>query len=161
VTYALMGIRRQIKRDSQSISLAALLSEIGHEPSKISRKYYRDLYGPERKRFADKDLDKYCDSPNDAHISASQVQNDLNRLLTSANSCEAFADRRIAHRDKRPPAALPKFKEADIAIDTIHDLCLKYRLMVLADYQTTLLPTYQYDWQEVFDYPWRQKGNPE
>jgi len=84
------------------------------------------------------------------------VQDDVNKLVAAAATCEDFADKRIAHRDKRTPAALPKFKQADQAVDTMHDLCLKYRRILLADCLTTLLPTYQYDWQQVFDYPWRK-----
>ena len=160
VAYALMGIRRQAKHHDKSISLAGLISEIAQEPTKISRQYYRSLYGPNKARFADKDLNRYCEKPGDAHISAAMVQRDLDKLASSASGCEAFADRRIAHRDKRRPATLPKFEEADRAIDTLHDLCLKYRLIVLADYQTSLLPTYQYDWQEVFDHAWRQPESP-
>ena len=30
-----------------------------------------------------------------------------------------------------------------------------YRLTLLADCVSTLLPTCQYDWQEIFDYLWR------
>ena len=44
--------------------------------------------------------------------------------------------------------------------DTLGKLCLKYRLILLADYQESLLPRYQYDWQEVFDHAWRLPKSP-
>jgi hypothetical protein len=159
VAYALTGIRRQVKPQKDSISLKQLLTEIGDEPEKISRQYYRSLYTePDKAHFADRHFDRYCAAPGDAHVSAAMVQDDLSKLVASAATCEDFADKRVAHRDKRPPAALPKFKEADQAIDTIHELCLKYRLILIADCQTTLLPTYQYDWRAIFDHPWRKPG---
>ena len=158
VAYALTAIRRQVKHDKQSISLAQLLAEIAQEPEKVSRKYYRSLYtGHGKGHFADRHFDRFCQTPGDPHISQALVQRDLNELNSSATGCEDFTDKRIAHRDKRTPKRLPKFGEADNAIETLHQLCLKYRLMLLADSQTTLLPTYQYDWQEIFDYPWRRR----
>ena len=157
VAYALTGIRRQVKAQKDSIALKQLLTEIVQDPDKVSRRYYRSLYtDPDKAHFADGHFDRFCAAPGDPHISAAMVKDDLNKLVASAATCEDLADKRIAHRDKRAPSALPTFKEADKAIDTIHELCLKYRLVLLADYQTSLLPTYQYDWQEVFDHAWRQ-----
>lgn len=157
VAYALTGIRRQMKPQKDSIALKQLLTEIAQEPDKISRRYYRSLYTePDKAHFADGHFDRYCAAPGDPHISGATVQDDLNKLVASAATCEDFADKRIAHRDKRAPAVLPKFKEADQAIDSMHELCLKYRLILLAECQTTLLPTYQYDWQKVFDHRWRK-----
>lgn len=157
VAYALTGIRRQLKPQKDSIALKQLLTEIAHEPDKISRKYYRSLYtDPDKRHFADGHFDRYCSAPGDTHISAAMVQDDLAKLTTSAANCEDLADKRIAHRDKRAPAVLPTFKEADQAIEALHELCIKYRLILLADCTTTLLPTYQYDWQTIFDHPWRK-----
>jgi hypothetical protein len=157
VAYALTGIRRQVKPQKDSIALKQLLTEIAQEPDKISRKYYRSLYvDPDRRHFADAHFDRYCSAPGDAHISAAMIQDDLDKLTGSAATCEDLADKRIAHRDKRAPAVLPTFKEADQAIETLQELYLKYRLILLADCLTTLLPTYQYDWQQIFDHPWRK-----
>jgi len=156
VAYALTGIRRQVKTQKDSIAFKQLLTEITQEPGKISRSYYRSLYAhPDTAHFADSHFDRFCAVPGDPHISASMVKADLDKLAASAATCEELADKRIAHRDKRPPSAVPTFKQADNAIDTLHELCLKYRLILLADCQTTLLPTYQYDWQQIFDHAWR------
>ncbi|MDA1277191.1 MAG: hypothetical protein O2960_24535 [Verrucomicrobia bacterium] len=156
VAYAVMGIRRHAKPQKGSITLAQLLGEIAQEPAKISRAYYRGLYtDPEKTHFADTHFDRFCEKPGDSHVSKIQVEQDLNALRTSAKSCQDFGDKRIAHRDNRKLQTWPTFKEANKAIETLQELCLKYRLILLADYQSTLLPTYQYDWQQIFDHPWR------
>jgi hypothetical protein len=156
IAFAVMGVRRQIKNDPNSVSTARLLSEIGEEPRHISRKYYRSLYvSSGNEHYADKHFDRYCHNPNDPHVSAMMAQNDLAELKKAAETCEDFADKRVAHYDKRAPKILPKFKELDDAIEALHRLYLKYRLVLLAECWTTLLPTYQYDWKEIFDCRWR------
>lgn len=156
IAYAVMGVRRQIKNDPNSISLVRLLSEIIQEPGKISRDYHRSLYAsPGKRHYADSHFDKLCHAAGDPHVSVQMVQKGLDDLKRTAKTCEDFADKRVAHRDTRTPQSLPKFKELDEAIDFLQNLCLKYRLVVLADCLTTLQPTYSYDWEEIFDYPWR------
>jgi hypothetical protein len=156
VAYALTGIRRLVKPQKDSISLKQLLTEIVQAPEKVSRQYYGSLYTTDKAHFADKHFDAFCASPGDPHISATMVKDDMNKLVAAATNSEDLADKRIAHRDTRAPAILPTFKEADWAIETLHELCLKYRLVLLADCWATLLPTYQYDWQQIFDHPWRK-----
>jgi hypothetical protein len=156
VAYALTGIRRQVKSQKDSIALKQLLTEIAQEPEKVSRQYYRSLYGQEKVRLADKHFNAFSGSPGAPHISAAMVEDDLKTLITSAASCEDLADKRIAHRDKRAPAALPTFKEADKAIDLLHQHCLKYGRILRASAPSSLLPTYQYDWQQIFNHPWRK-----
>lgn len=156
VSCALIGIRRQIKIDKQNISLARLLSEIGECTAKISREYYRDLYrGFVVENSADRDFDRFCENPGDPCISAEMVREDLVQLNEAARVCEEFADKRIAHRDKGEPKSLPKFREVDEAIDTLDRLCIKYHHIFHGGSIRTLMPTYQYDWQEIFDHAWR------
>lgn len=158
IAYALTGIRRQAKCHKDSISFAQLLAEIVQEPTKISRTYYRGIHAkPAKTHVADKQFDHLCQKPGDPHISPALVQRDLNKLASSVADCEDFADRLIAHRDRRPPKRMPKFNEADNAIQTMYDLCRKYRFILLADSKNTVKEKLDYDWQEIFDYPWRQK----
>jgi hypothetical protein len=156
IAYAVMGVRRQIKNGPESISLARLLSEIVQKPEKISREYYRSLFSTLNDQdYADKSFDRYCQKSGDTHVSVCMVQKDLDELKKMAETCEDFADKRVAHHDKRAPKILPRFNELDQSIEFLHKLCLKYQLVLLAGYSDSLLPTYQYDWKEIFDYPWR------
>ena len=155
VSHAMAGIRRQVKFDDKSISFARLLTEMAEHPECLTRDYYRVLYeGSVVSDLADSDFDKYCDAPEDRHISAASVQKDLDDLKITLAQCESFADRRVAHRDLRPPKPL-KFSDIDEAIASLDSLYCRYHLMLKADNLVTLMPTYQYDWLAVFDVPWR------
>ena len=93
--------------------------------------------------------------PGDSYISSVIVENDLKELKQITKKVEEFSDRRIAHRDTRTPENLPKFSEIDASIELLDKLYGKYHLLLYADGMDSLLPTYQYDWQEIFDSKWR------
>jgi hypothetical protein len=159
ISFIVMGIRRQIKIDSQSISFARLLSEIESYPDKISRHYFYKLYkGYSVEFLADNDFNQFCVNSGDPYISSVMVHNDLIDLRKVVCLCEEFADKMIAHRDKRAPKTLPTFKDADDAIDFLDKLYVKYHLIFHAAAMQSLMPVYQYDWQQIFDYPWRLRN---
>lgn len=162
VSHALIGVRRQIKVDSQSISFHRLLSEMTKNPEVLSREYFRELYKDsvlEELGQADKDFNAYCgDTPD--HISKEMVTEDISKLIEYAQKCEDFTDKCIAHTDKRDPKTPLTFDDLNNCIGYLDTLCCKYNLIFHAVYSNSLMPTYQYDWKEIFDEPWRigQKG---
>lgn len=154
IAYAVMGVRRQVKIDYTSISLARLLSEIIENPEKISREYYKKLYeGSVVEHFADRYFDRFA-GKGGRHISNEMVEKDLEILKQSALKCEELADKRLAHTDKRKLKTLPVFRDLDECIDILDRLCVKYNAVFHAASMQTLMPTYQYDWKEIFRYPW-------
>jgi hypothetical protein len=159
ISFITMGIRRHIKIDSQSISFSRLLCEIGCNPEKISRQFFRELYrGSSVEFLADSDFNQFCDNPNDTHISSRMVQDDLKQLREKAQLIEEYADKKIAHRDKKEPKIIPTFFDADKSIDFLDELYRKYHLIFHAESTIeSVMPIYQYDWQQIFDYPWRIK----
>jgi hypothetical protein len=57
VSHVVIGLRRQLKTDHQSISLALLLQELAQTPEVLSREYYVALYkGSVVEDFANRDL---------------------------------------------------------------------------------------------------------
>jgi hypothetical protein len=113
-SYIAMGIRRQVKINEQSISFARLLSEIIETPSILSRAYFMGLYNVE-----DSDFDGfvknhwYLKDQNTDFVSPTKVCHHLHELKTMAKKIEDFADRKIAHRDKKGPKTLPSFDDVD------------------------------------------------
>ena len=155
VSHVIIGIRRQLKIDNKSISFAKLLSEISLDPKRISRKYYVGLYkGSTVELMADKDFDKFSGEDRD-YILQDMVKNDLEELRMVANKCEDFADKRIAHRDKRDPKSLLKFGDLDKCIDYLDKLYCKYHLIFHAEWTGSLKPSYLTEWEAIFDHPWR------
>jgi len=157
VAYVSIGIRRQVKVSKQSISFARLLSEIIETPSVLSREYYRGLYkGSVVEDLADQHFDRFSGSGK-ACISGDMVRADLEELNLAASKVEDFADKRIAHHDKCKPKVLPKFNEVDDCLDALDRLYVKYHLVFHASFMESLMPTYQYDWKEIFEIPWLRR----
>ena len=154
VAYIAIGIRRQVKVDGQSISFARLLRELSETPAVLSRKYYVSLYkGSTVEQLGDRDFDRYCGNDKTC-VSSDMVLWDLEELSSVASVVEDFADRRIAHHDKRQPKVLPRFEQVDTCLDTLDKIYCKYHGVFHASALSSLMPVYQYDWKEIFTVPW-------
>ncbi len=154
VSHVVIGLRRQLKPDPQSISMVRLMQELVEAPEVLSRTYFKGLYsGTMVEDLADRDFDKFS-KPGAPHIDPSLIAADLAHLRSATANCEEFADRRVAHHDKRDPKQLPTFNEVDAAVDLLDELYCRYLLMFEAKSMRTLLPTWQYDWKEIFGVPW-------
>lgn len=154
VAYISIGIRRQIKIDSQSISFSRLLTEIANTPAILSRKYYVSLYkGSTVEQCADRLFDRFCGSDKTC-ISPDMVIADLGEFERAASAVEDFADKRIAHHDKRQPRVLPRFEQVDSCLDTLDELCCKYHEVFHASAMSSIRPVCQYDWKQIFTVPW-------
>lgn len=154
ISHVIIGIRRQIKKNKQSISFIRLLDEICQNPEKVSRKYFVSLQGSAIKDWANKDFDQFCGT-NINHISLSMVENDIIELSKNANKLEKYADKRIAHRDNTALKEIVTFGDIDDCIDFMNKLYCKYHLILLAGSMKSLKPSDLGDWMAVFDYPWR------
>ena len=154
VALAVMGVRRQIKQGRQSIAFARLLQEIIDTPHVLSRERFVALYtGSVVSHFADRDFDQFSGNGKE-HIDPNIVKQDLEKLKKLGLKCEEFADKRIAHYDERAPSNLPTFNELDACIDYLEELLKKYWLLFRAAALLSVLPTWQYDWKEIFQEPW-------
>ena len=69
---------------------------------------------------------------------------------------EHFVDRRYAHYDRRGlTQAPPTFDDIRRALEEFERIIKRYRILLDGVTQTSLLPTPQYDWQEIFTIPWK------
>jgi hypothetical protein len=156
VALVVMGIRRQIKIDNQSISLGRLLTEIIERPEIITRKRFIAMYtNSVAKRHADSDFDQFA-GKGGSHVDSNIIEKDLIRLRTNGIKFEDYADRKLAHHDKRLPKAIPTYGETAEYIGELGDLLKRYVLLFRADCLTTVMPVYQYDWKAIFKEPWIQ-----
>jgi hypothetical protein len=104
-------------------------------------------------QFADRDFDRFCGSDK-TYISSDMVLSDLKELSRAASMVEDFADKRIAHHDKREPKVLPRFEQVDACLDALDKLYCKYHGVFYTLAMTSLMPIYQYDWKQIFTVPW-------
>lgn len=138
VSYAVMGIRRQVKIDKQSISLLHLLEEIKIYPKLISRKYFVSLY--KHKNTGQEQFNAFSRSKY-IHIDPDLVREDIKELKKYSNNSEILADKRLAHRDKRNVSVLPKFAELEDCLETLEILARKYHFIFHAQH-LDILPDY-------------------
>lgn len=85
------------------------------------------------------------------------VRRDLHNLQATVVACEDYADRRIAHRDKRAPKYIQTFedleKNLDSALELLQQMYEKYYLLFYAA-SITVKPQDQSDWKDIFSVPW-------
>lgn len=149
--HSIIGLRRQLKCEDNSISMVRLFNEMIESPEALSREQFACAY--QRTDWAAEDFNKFA-AADAAHIDPCRVVEDRDRLKEASRRCEDFADKRIAHRDKRVPKQPPTFNEIDCCISLLDALYVKYHLLFFAAGMETLLPKWQYDWTAIFRVPW-------
>jgi len=151
--YAVMGIRRQIRPHKDSISFVGLLQEIIETPCVLSRERFVALYEKDAQFEANHDFAKFAREDTD-YINPNLVHQDLSKLKKLGNKVEEFADRQIAHYDKRPAKKVPSFGELDDCIDFLGELTEKYWLLFKAETIDLLAMPIVDHWEEIFRQPW-------
>jgi hypothetical protein len=160
VSYVCMGIRRQVKVHSDSVSLIGLLEEMVSTPEIMTKTRYTDHCQERndiRLQISEKEFDEHWGGSGLHHIDPNRVQTDIDELRHKAIAVEEFADQTIAHHDKKAisgTTTIPTFADVDACVDYLEKLYLKYYLLFHSTSQSTLLPTWQYDWKEIFYEPW-------
>lgn len=182
LSHALIGLRRQTKLQKDSISFVRLLDEITKNPEELSRSYFNSRCpssnGPDLDEVIGRtdleasgivdasqlkaiikmdDFAPYADVSG-AHVCRQMVEDDRKKLESAAKRHEAFADRRVAHCDKREPEVVPTFDELDDCIKLLDQTYVKYHFLFHAESMDTLMPTYQYEWKRIFCEPWLKVG---
>lgn len=152
---ASIGIRRQIDERKDVISFYRLLFEIRRKPEVLSRKRYVSLYSePEiRARVADRHFDRFA-GRGKPHVDPRIVGKDITDLTAITSKIKDYANERVAHIGKKGPKIVPTYKDLDECIDVMENLLIKYWALFHAEAIKNLLPTWQYDWKEIFRTPW-------
>jgi hypothetical protein len=153
-----LAVRRQVDRDSRSVSLQRFLTEVKEYPDLISLGYHRSLYDGYAKELAD-DLARRT---YDKHVGAgasvldgNTVRQEIDSLQAASETIHHYADRTIAHYDTRGLSKpVPKFADLEECLKVLEKLVLRYLLLLNGASQSTLVPTFVYDWKAVFRIPW-------
>jgi hypothetical protein len=150
-----VGIRRQIDEDHDSISFVNFLKKIQACPRVVSRQAYTELFagGNYPARWADSCFDHLA-ARGRANIDPAQVTSEIQTLKDRTEHVRKYVNRRVAHRDRRNFRPIPKFQDIDSAVEYLDDLTVRYLNLFRGISMTTVLPTWQYDWKEIFRYPW-------
>lgn len=156
--YAVSAIRRQIKHQKDSISLAGLLEGIIRAPSVLSREQFVEhfvfLHPADEKNANDFFDEKFVGECAD-HIDPIIACQDLCKLKTLSRTVEDFADKRVSHHDKKELIDIPTFNALDDCIDCLAELIQKYYFLVKAvDLGESLSVDFTDDWKGIFYQQW-------
>ncbi len=153
-----IGIRRQLDNRTDSVSLARLLQEMIKRPQVLSRERYVALYEEEfPAEYARRNFNNLAGGGQD-HVNPESVASDLFLLKDKAEIIGEYASKKIAHWDEAGYEEIPTCDDLDSCPDYLEKLLTKYINLFTANSLIHILPTWQYDWTEIFQVPWISKG---
>lgn len=153
----LTAIRRLTKSQRDSVSLTGLLKEVRESPEIMSEERYAALFSTDGPGPFKGEFERICGGIVDNHMDPAVVTTELDRLSTKTATLGDFVDKKVAHLDKRAltgEVSAPTFNELDDCLDYLETLVKKYYLLLTAASVSDMMPTFQYDWQEIFYEPW-------
>ena len=134
------------------------MQEVKKFPELVSRQHYMSLYAGQQElvvKMGARDFDKIAGEGNE-RLPVALIDQQISDVRTSAQSIEKYADKRVAHFDRRDPARpFPTFNELTNAIETLDKTVVLYWKLLKGPSMTTLLPEIISDWQAVFRFPWK------
>ncbi len=157
-----VAIRKMIDSDRRAISFLKFLEKLIASPQVISRNRYKQQFvdGNYTDRDADEGFDQMVGIGRD-HLDPALVGRQLDTLKTRTVTLRAFVNKRIAHHERSEFNDLPTFKELDEAIAYLEELLIYYSPLFTSMGLDSALPTWLYDWKEVFYYPWIERPHDE
>jgi hypothetical protein len=153
---AAAGIRRHARSDDhdRDASLIGLLYAIRAQPELLTRarhvRLYQDVGAPAD--LAEKEFDRLAGA-GQPHLERRHIQPDVDALIEASEILERFATKRIAHLDKEPPSAIPKFSDLDRAFDVFERIVKRYKLLLHGD-GGDIVPIIAEPWERVLTEPW-------
>lgn len=178
ISAILMGLRRLGDKMEGALSLYRLLEDIRKHPNLLSRERYHKFYEGLREQIRSAggiteeeaevimqslNIDKKFDElggRGKPHIDPKAVEEDLKQLEEALKKVREWADKRIAHWDKKPPEKLPTHVDIDKCLELIGELMRKYYGLIKGGY-IAIMPTIDYDWTEIFNFAWKWKLLPD
>ncbi len=167
--YAVMAVRRQVRPDRDSVSLAGLLEDLAANSTLITCAWTRQLYeqplaSGERypqhmaHTLADGTFAQFADSTGD-RLDAALVIADIDRLKAATIKILEHGDRVVAHDDKRA-ASGATFDDLNAAVDTIEEVTKRYVLLLTGESMLQMTPIDASNSISVFRFPWIDPDHP-
>jgi hypothetical protein len=152
-----VAIRRQMDTDSRSISFRNFLVELRRHPEILSRARYKRIFVERNsavpEKYQDEDYDRLVGQGRDT-VKPSDVDKEIAQLKAVTEGVCHYVNKRIAHHDEERVTNFPCFADVDVAVDYLECLVLRHLHLFRVMNMDTVLPTWQYDWKEIFRHPW-------
>jgi hypothetical protein len=156
------SIRRQLDRDTRSISFRNLLADMAAHPEVMTRERHVGLWNTDDPREivkeawqqkANANYNRFAGVGNDA-IDPAITNADLERLLKIGEPVTTFVNKAVAHTDDEALGSTSTYAELNAAIDELGDLLKKYSSLLLAAIIAGLVPAHQEEWRQAFRVAW-------
>lgn len=171
--YAILAIRRLVRRGPDSITLTGLLDDLRDEHRTLTRDWHRMLYGrptpngtiyPEEMAnfLADSAFARFIEH-GESFVSSRIVSTDLAALEAATSRLVHHSDRQIAHNDRRgdgPQFSPLTYAELDAAIVAVAETAKKYVLLLTGAAMVSMTPIDLTDSIDVFRFPWIDPDHP-
>ena len=160
-TATAIGIRRQADLRSDVTSLARLLKNIADNADAVTRESHVSHYPARLRDAGDAWIDNFAGPARQALPSKIPLRH-LRELRDAAGRVRQLVNKRIAHLDQKNVRRKPvTFQDIHDVIGLLDRTVVEYKLLLNAvSPQPSLLPTWNYDWWEVFYDPWIKSPPP-
>jgi hypothetical protein len=156
-----IAMRRQADNNKDSISYRRLLESIKTNPRVISRTRFKENFVDWN--YTERDADEGFDQlvgPGLEYLDPTRIDSEISELIDRTNPLTHYVNKRVAHRDRKEFTAIPTFRDLNAVIDYLGNLHKRYYTIFRCLTVHDLLPTWHYDWKEVFQYPWINPRRP-
>lgn len=160
---ALMGIRRELDDQTNTVNLRQMLYEMKDRPEVLTRRRYLAFLQPGDSDWLVESLNHQFDERGyvkahtedslDDYLDPVVINADRETLEQGTQAAFAYAQQMVAHRT---PVDTIEIKIAEIhsAIDAIEPMLQKYYCILKCVSIGTATPTFQYDWTAPFKFAW-------
>lgn len=148
-----MALRREIDGADGSVSLLNLLRDIAEHAESFTESQMRRLWNDPTGWYTRHTFSQYA-NPTGQHLNADIPRNDAERLRTTADSLRLFVNRNLAHRSTGPAVAAPTFDDLHSLAETYEAIAKPY-VLLLTGAAFSFTPVEQFQWIDIFDFPWR------
>ncbi len=157
----LMYIRRQVRKDRDSVSLIKLAEDIKDNSGLITKEFYSSLYVINRpddehdewKKLGERDFAEHFGGALVDRLDPQIIEEDIQCLAKISDDSSGFTDRRLAHLDKREPTSIPMYSEIESWCDDLNEILRKYMLLFRA-VAYNVEPILQHEWRSIFCTAW-------
>lgn len=156
--WAAAGIRRQLKRDDKAISLVGVIAEAQRFPELLSRAHFMALHDGDHDDLRERGEAFYDQQAGAgaAVLSDAVFEKHRDRLRHAGSVIEHFADRRVAHTDRRGvEGRRAMFHDVTATINALAEVTWVYlRLATGNATRETMQQPLDPKWRNIFEIPW-------
>ena len=163
VVYASMAIRRVLKPHKGSLSLGGLVHNMIDHEHVLTKEWYLSQCEvtadwDSREDYLDwfdanEDFDKLVGAGKDT-VDGQDLQRRLDEARLLSCRVLEYADKLVAHTDRKPPDTLPTYPGLDSAIDAVGDLFKHLDTLINQGSFISLEPIGVSPWERLFEEPW-------